>query len=616
MNSLPEEIFFVYPQWLWGFTLLPLLYWFWNWVENRRKKEFHLFIAEPLWKIIVPEYDPQARRRKNLIWLFALGMIIFAMARPQWGFHEEISKVSGMDIIFLLDVSNSMEVEDTPPSRLKKAKHLFRSIVDRLGGDRVGLVLFGASSYVACPLTTDLEYLMEAVNLADTKAITNQGTDIGVGIETAQRALERGSEDPSRKEGAAPSMAVVLISDGEDLEGQAQEAAANLKKSGIQFFVIGVGTQKGGLIPIRDDRGALQGYKKSGGQAIVSTFNPNSLMQIAATGAGRYWNASTDEVEVEELIRDLNQLSRGDYAERRYKVREDRYQLPLLLALLLLWIEMSLPARKIIKKLTIFLLWLPYFYLNSAEASPQNQSIDTFVENEKGITALKNEKTEEAKRHFGNAQAQSPNLTELDYNQSLIHLGEGNMDRALEALERPSKDHSNPLVHSHANYNKAQVLTKKGDLQGAIQSYIDSIASARQTHDTALEADAKKNLELLLKEQEKKNQQQKEKQDKSQENQKDSQKENQQKQDQKNQQSPKEDKKHQQQEQQNSKEQDEKNKQKNQPQQYTGRREFKSPKLSQDDADRVMAELKNREKELQTRLKRKNAKTQGNPRDW
>ena len=120
---------FAATQWLWGLLLLPVLYLFANADVRRRKLRFALFASEPVWRAIAPELDWSARPRKARLWLTALGFTFLALARPQWGYHEEILKASGLDVMIALDVSNSMEVEDVIPSRLKKAKLFVRSLV-------------------------------------------------------------------------------------------------------------------------------------------------------------------------------------------------------------------------------------------------------------------------------------------------------------------------------------------------------------------------------------------------------------------------------------------------------------------------------------------------------
>ena len=185
---------FANAQWLWALLVLPIFYLIAFWSLKRRKRDFGKFAHEKVWSAIVPELDWNAGFRKSRYWLIALMFAILSLARPQWGTHEETVKVTGLDLMIAFDISNSMEVEDITPSRIKKAKHLVRTILDRLQGDRVGLVGFAGSAYVACPLTTDFGYVSETLDILSPKSVTNQGTDIGIALETASRAVLRGAE--------------------------------------------------------------------------------------------------------------------------------------------------------------------------------------------------------------------------------------------------------------------------------------------------------------------------------------------------------------------------------------------------------------------------------------
>lgn len=341
---------FANPSWLYLIPVLPVAYWILHRQQAVRKKRFAQFADPAVWERIAPELDWEARTRKERAWLVSVFFLVLALARPQWGKHEEVIKATGLDALVVLDVSRSMEVEDVVPSRLKKAKHMIRSILERMQGDRVGLVTFAGSSYLACPLTTDLGYVGETLAIAGPDQIQNQGTDIAIALETAQKALDRGSEEANQPKGQlSASKAVILISDGEDHELSGVDAGRKLREAGIRLYVIGVGSEKGGPIPMRDDTGRLHGHKKSrSGEAVVSTFKPDYLMTVAKAGDGRYWTATPSEIEVDELVKDLGGLTRGDFTERKVVTYEDRYQYPLALALVFLLQEWTLAARKIL----------------------------------------------------------------------------------------------------------------------------------------------------------------------------------------------------------------------------------------------------------------------------
>ncbi|OFZ21150.1 MAG: hypothetical protein A2X94_05350 [Bdellovibrionales bacterium GWB1_55_8] len=620
---------FAESQWLWTIAAIPLLYLAALWQEKKRQENFAKFANRGMWPAIAPEAHWRGRIVKIRLLLAAFAFALLALARPQWGTREETIRVSGLDIVIALDVSNSMSVEDVVPSRLQKAKHVVRSFVESLRGDRVGLIAFAGSSYVACPLTNDLDYLLESVSLLNPRSVAGQGTDLGLALETARKAMERGSEDPQAGElQDEATRVVILLSDGEDHEEQALEAATELMRKGVRLFVLGIGTEKGGPIPLRDENGNLQGYKKErSGEPIVSSFRPDSLMKIATAAGGKYWNVTSAESEVQEMLAELNILERRDYAERTQLIYQDRFQYPLALAILLLLLEITVPVRRITAKT---LLWLMVAgcsqLIVSHQALADSAPIGAYLENQKGLQAFSEGKAEQAKRHFGAAQALDPDNAALRYNQGVIQLQEGDVEngvRALDGAATAAEKSKNLHLLGEARFNQGAALGKAGNLSGAVQAYLSAIDAARKSGDSKLEKDARKNLELLAREQEKQKQQQKqeekkdeqEKQDKK-EDQKNDQKEDQKKQDDKDKDKDKNG------ENEKKDQKDEAEDKNAEPQRFketskeTRQRQFKSVKLSDEDAERVMAELKSRERELQKKLKKQNGNQQRNGKDW
>jgi len=628
---------FLYPHWLWGLTLILPLMVLLFWDERLRRLRFTRFAAEATWKILAPDLDFSARLRKGIVWLISFGFILVALARPQWGTHEETSKLSGLDVMLVLDISNSMEVEDIIPNRLQKAKHEIRSLVDHLQGDRVGVVAFAASAQVSCPLTTDLSYLLDTVQILDPKQASSQGTDIGLGLETARKSIERGSEDANSPGGEAQppsqsSQAIVLISDGEDQEDSATEVAKKLRETGVKLYVIGVGSQKGGPIPVRDENGSLVGYKKDRKQkSVMSEFKPDALQALANAAGGRYWSATDNENEVEDLIQDLGGMHRAEFAERRYVVFEDRFQYPLLVAVLLMLIEMALPTRKKGGPASAALMIL--LMLFSGLASSQNAEaapLRAYLENEKGIDSLKDGKVDDAKREFGTAQAIAPDLPELEFNQGVVQLNAGDADAAIQSFGEATKKSlgKDPEFASKSLFNLGVAQTKKGDFKSAVKSYLAAIDQSESTPSTQstkkVESEARKNLELLNQEQKKQQQQKKQDQQKKDQEQKQQQQQQQQEQ-QKKDEKDKQDKQKSDQQKDQDKDKDKKDSEKDKGDQDKAGNEkyddpknqqFKSQKLTPEDADRVMEELKHREKELQTKLKQKKTNTQDSVNDW
>ncbi len=594
-----------HPEWFWAFLSLPFMYFIFRCDHRSRLKSLSQFADQSMWSMLSPEFDPKARTRKTTIWLLAVAFFILAAARPQWGKQEELVRVSGMDIYFVLDVSNSMEAEDIPPSRLKEAKHVIRRLVQDLANDRIGLILFAASNYLAVPLTTDHTYFLDMLSQAGPKSVVNQGTDIGLALETAAKALERGAEDPTaiQSKDTLITKAVVLITDGEDQEEQLAGGAKRLKEVGASFFVIGIGTEKGAPVPVRDDSGVLRGYKKDrSGTAVISQFRAKGLSQAAEAAGGKFWKYGSD-ADTNQILDEMLALNRTDFNERRVVSYVDRFQIPLFIGILLLLFELSIPARRIkFAKIAVFLLAIGCSFNAYADVP-----IESYLETEKGVDAYEKKNVEEARKHFGNAQAHQPSSPHLNYNQGVIALEQEdfkNAERIFEESANGAEAAQDPNLAGRAYYNLGESQFKNGKPQEAVRSYLSALDYAKRTQNEALETNARRKLENLVQQQKQKSQSKDGNQGESKDK------------------DPKEQNSDQQSSQSGDKKDKENEGQEDQKQfketpKSARKEQFKSQKLSKEDADRVMQELGNKEEEAMKRYKnQKGTRDNTNDKDW
>src|SRR5437867_3259167 len=210
----------------------------------------------------------------------AIALIIVALARPQWGRRDEPVIRRGVDVVLALDLSASMLAEDVSPDRLEQARAEAVSLVGSLTGDRVALVTFGGRAAAICPLTADYGAVRLFLDAADASFAPGAGTDLGRAIEEAVRLLNSAVAEKRYK-------ALVLLTDGEDLEGTAMEAVRQARESGVVIHAIGVGSPGGGPIPLRDDRGVLTGYKLDRqGKVVTTRFDPATLEKITLATDG------------------------------------------------------------------------------------------------------------------------------------------------------------------------------------------------------------------------------------------------------------------------------------------------------------------------------------------
>jgi Ca-activated chloride channel family protein len=324
-----------YLNFLWA---VPVLGAFLFWRLHARRKRLERFISPALAPQLTQEFS---RRKAFLRILLLLGFFTFgilALARPQWGAKLETVRRHGVDIVVGLDTSFSMNTEDVAPNRLAKAKSEIRTLLDELKGDRIGIVTFAGSAVVECPLTLDYGAASLFLDVANTEIVPDPGTSLAAAIETATSAFI--AKEQKYK-------ALILFTDGEDLEGQVDSAADKAKDAGVIIYAVGIGTPQGRPIPIRDQKGDVVEYRKDpNGQVVISSLDERSLAEIATRTGGRYFRATTSENEMDALYDDISKLEKKELESRLYQNFEDQFQYPLALALLCLVGEACLSERR------------------------------------------------------------------------------------------------------------------------------------------------------------------------------------------------------------------------------------------------------------------------------
>ncbi|MEW6050578.1 MAG: VWA domain-containing protein [Candidatus Zixiibacteriota bacterium] len=308
------------------------------WALARKKRLLARFGDLPLLLKTAPYISFARQRSKALLTLLGLTFVVLTLARLQFGTHMEMLKREGIDIIVALDVSNSMLAQDMKPNRLEKAKQELRSIIDRLKGDRIGLVAFAGEAYVQCPLTLDYGAARMLLSVMDNTSVSVQGTSIRSAIEVAEKSFEQ--REKKHK-------VLLLLTDGEDLEGGAEDAAEEARKDGIKIYTVGIGNPNGEPIPILDRSGNQVGFKKDeNGEVIVSRLDEMALQKIALATGGKYYNASAGEMELDRIFDDIGKMEKKELEGALVTRYDDRYQWPLLFALLFIVGEFFVSERK------------------------------------------------------------------------------------------------------------------------------------------------------------------------------------------------------------------------------------------------------------------------------
>jgi len=329
-------ISFAQPLWiLAGAACCLLLVLLWSYFENKRNMQLQQFAAASLLKNLTANVSSRRRLIKKILLLGAVFCCFAALARPQYGYRWVDVKHKGIDILFALDTSKSMLVEDIRPNRLERSKLAIMDFVSQLSGDRVGLMPFAGSSYLICPLTADYYAFEQSLAAIDTAIIPTGGTDIGQAIESAEKIL---SNEANHK-------ILVVITDGENLQGDVHAAAVTAHKQNMTIYTVGVGTGEGELIPDTVNGGFI---KDSGGSFVKSRLDEKSLKTISKTTDGLYVPLGHQGQGLETIYQQkLALIPKTELAEKRKKLPIDRFEWILAVSILLLSIEYLLSGRKV-----------------------------------------------------------------------------------------------------------------------------------------------------------------------------------------------------------------------------------------------------------------------------
>lgn len=268
----------------------------------------------------------------------ALCCFILALAGPQWGEQVENLEFRGIEMLFLLDTSASMNAEDLKPNRLDVSKQLIRSVVDKLETDFVGLVNFAGAAYIQCPLTVDYEAFKLLVDASPISPAEAQGTDLGEAFRIAVASLQKAAGDKKL---------LILITDGEDHENLWQTWFEPLNEQKVIIFTVGVGVAAGAPIPIKDSDGNFKNWKKDKeGNIIKTSLDENSLLQIASRTGGQYFRLA-DISGIDLFVDTLKKFER-DVLKKKIRMKKiNRYYIPLLAGLLFLFLELLLSEKRL-----------------------------------------------------------------------------------------------------------------------------------------------------------------------------------------------------------------------------------------------------------------------------
>ena len=331
---------FAAENWLLFLLVLPLLLVVFRWSDRRARERLRALFAGRVERQL-ERYNPRLEQWRRFLTLAGLFCLIIALARPQWGASEVVVTQKGTDIVIALDVSNSMLAEDVPPNRLGRAKAELGRFLEQQRRSRVGLVLFAGAAFVQCPLTIDYGTTSLFLRMAAPDMISQQGTAIANALEVSRDLLEQagGHGEAFR--------AILLVTDGEDLEGAWADEARHCVDAGIMVIPVGIGEETGGLIPLFDNQGRPDGFMKDNeGNVVMTRLDLTALEQLAAVGGGSSFRVGVDGLAGERLRQVLDRLGERDLEERRISAYQERFAWPLSAAVLCFLIRFLIAPRR------------------------------------------------------------------------------------------------------------------------------------------------------------------------------------------------------------------------------------------------------------------------------
>ena len=328
------------PWLFWLLALVPMFGLFFFWAVVRKRRALELFAGSSLVDKLTHNVSWRRQYAKYGLATAGLLFLFLALTAPRFGTKMAMAQRRGVDVVVLLDVSRSMRAQDVVPSRMQRAKYQIGQLLDGMHGDRVALIVFAGQAFVQCPLTLDYAAIDMFIDIVDTDTIPVQGTAIGDALDLAISSFEE--EDKQHR-------VVVLFTDGEDHLGDPLAVAERAAEVGVRVFAVGVGTPEGELIPgdagDGDDLTASY-HKDSRGQYVKTRLDEETLKRVALTTEGDYYRSSLGGGEIGAIIENIAQMDQREFGAFRFAQYEERYQIPLLLALLCFSVEAGLAERR------------------------------------------------------------------------------------------------------------------------------------------------------------------------------------------------------------------------------------------------------------------------------
>jgi Ca-activated chloride channel homolog len=508
---------FAAPAFLWALLAVPVLVALELWATRRDHERTARLVARPLWARVLWRPAPVWRWVRLALLLLASVGLVLALARPQWGIVRELVEREGVDVVLVLDTSGSMATEDVQPNRFFLARAAMLSLVSRLAGDRFALVAFQGEAYPLVPLTLDADAIGLFLDTIEPGIVPSPGTSLGAGLVSGLKLFV----DPARA-----NKVMVLVSDGEDLEGDIDEAVAKAKEAGVVIHTVGVGTVNGGPVPDFDKDGNRAGFKKEDdGSVHVSRLNAGALQRIARATSGIYVPLSSTDTSLWQIAAAIEGMEQKTLAREYSYRKKERYQIPLTVAVAALALAIALPPPRLrrraeapsqeagrprLGRAAAAALALLLSLAAPARAQDSHLLDEALLRPQRLNASGREHYTEgdlpKALQSFEQAATTRPSDLRLKFNLADALYKNGKYAEAAAALKPLAANPAAPLAEA-ARYNLGNALFQQKDFPAAITAYRGALDLAPD------DLDARRNLELALRAlEEQKQQQQKQQQ--------------------------------------------------------------------------------------------------------
>ena len=504
---------FADPIYLYLLAVIPVLAIIRFLTYRNQKKRLRKFGDPKLLRELMPDVSRFRPAVKFWILQGALALLIVMLARPQFGTKINNEQRVGIETIIAMDISNSMMAEDITPSRLDRSKMMVENLVDHFTNDKIGLIVFAGDAFVQLPITSDYVSAKMFLSSIDPSMMATQGTDIA-------RAIDMATHSFTQEKGIGK--AIIVITDGEDHEGGALEAAKAAKDAGMRVYVLGVGSTKGSPIPIP---GTGDYMKDNSGNTVMSALNEDMCRQVAQAGGGAYIHVENNSAAQDQLDKELDKLAKKETTSTVYSEFDEQFQAVAILALLLLILEICIFDRRnpLIKRLSLFgskkkAAATMLLLMVAATASAQQADRQYIREGNKQFRLGQYDKAEVSYRK---AVEKNPKNPQAAYNLGNALMAQKKDSAAVQQFEQSTRIETNPMRKAAAYHNMGVICQTHKMYDEAIEAYKNALRNNPNDDETRYNLVLCKHLKKKQDEKQKQNQQNKDDQNKKDDQKKD-----------------------------------------------------------------------------------------------